>query len=276
MFDMPVSAEAVRNAVVAACIAPFLVACSDSVPEATDQQLLEIIGSSSSFLGSDSPLSIPRSAVECVRVLSGLDADIYKDMPAEMLGAFKTGCRQEFAERLKDESRNPLGFTLESFENKDLAERITKLKETSDEANRVAAEEKREREKAESLAQAEAELEAARAEYRSFVASIDDRVSTAAPLCDEWLLNQASAKEKARNSVWAYRSAPEICKEATITQIRALAGKHLETLVNQTIKANSLFGFNKPYYGNASGEWFDQQMERLNADIAGMKAEIAG
>ncbi|UXS43046.1 hypothetical protein FY150_24930 (plasmid) [Agrobacterium tumefaciens] len=270
------SLKSMRGLTVGVAILPLLAACGENVPEATDEQLLQLVGSSSSFFGSGAPLSISKRTVECAELLSGLADEVVKDMPEEVLGQIKTECRKGFDEIVKDPVKNPMGFKLAHFENKALAERIAGLKEASDEANRVAAEEKREREKAEALAKAEAELEAARTEYQSFVASIDDRVSTAAPLCDEWLLSQAAAKEKARMSVWAYRTAPEICREATITQIRDLAGKHLETLANQTIQANSLFGFNKPYYGNASPEWFDQQMERLNADIVAMKAEIAG
>src|SRR5690606_15118147 len=101
----------------------LLTACGNSVPEATDEQLLSLVGNKQTFMGSTVPLSISKRTVECVRVLSGVDEAIYKDMPSEMLGTFKTQCRQDFSERVANKDKNPLGFTIEAFENKELAER---------------------------------------------------------------------------------------------------------------------------------------------------------
>ncbi|WP_198382719.1 hypothetical protein [Roseomonas sp. KE2513] len=43
---------------------------------------------------------ITRRTLDCVRLIGGLDDTIYKDAPAEMLGAFRTDCRRGLQERL--------------------------------------------------------------------------------------------------------------------------------------------------------------------------------
>lgn len=254
----------------------LLAACGDSVPDATDAQLLQLVGNQSTFMGSTTPLAISKGTVECVRVISGIDEAIYKDMPAEILGTFKTQCRKELSERVADSAKNPLGFKLESFENKELAERITKLKTTTDESNRIAAEQKRAREKAERLAKKQAELDAERKQYQAFVDSIDDRVKNIAPRCDLWKESQQAAKAREKYSQWAYRSAPEVCQKQALTQIRDTAKRNMENLANQKVHADAFgMGFSKPYYGVASASWFEQQEARLDKEIAQMKDVIS-
>lgn len=250
----------------------LLAACGDGVPEATDDQLLQLVGNQSSFMGSTAPLAISKRTVECVRALSGVDDDIYKDMPAEMLGTFKTHCRKDLSTRVADNTKNPLGFKLESFENKALAERITKLKATTDESNRIAAEKERERIKAENLAKKQAELDAEREQYQAFVDSIDGRVQKAGPRCEAWLESQRAVKAREKYSQWAYRRAPEICQKQALVQVREAAKRNQDHLARQKINSDAFgMGFSKPYYGTASATWFEQQEARLDKEIAQMK-----
>lgn len=270
------SLTALRNGALALSLAPALAACGDKVPEATDDQLLQILASDSVFSSSDRPLSIPKSAVECVRVLSGLDEEIFKDMPAEMLETMKTGCRQELDKHLKDEAKNPMGFQLAHFENKELAERITKLKETSDEANRKAAQERRQHEEREARAKAERELEELKSQYAGFVQSIDQRIQSARPICDEWIAAQTALKKKKNKwNNWSYRQPSPICTDG-IAQIRTTAATHLDTLSATEVSGRgTFFNFNKPYFGNASPEWLDEQVKKLNEDVERMKVDLA-
>ncbi len=117
-----------RGLVVGVAVLPLLAACGEKVPEATDEQLLQLLGSSSSFFGSGAPLSISKRTVECAELLSGLADEIVKDMPEVVLGQIKTECRKGFDEVVKDPAKNPMGFKLAHFENKELAERIAALK----------------------------------------------------------------------------------------------------------------------------------------------------
>lgn len=139
-------------------VLPLLAACGEKTPDATDEQLLQLLGSSSSFLGSDAPVNISKRIVECAQLLSGLADEIVKDMPDEMLGVFKTECRKGFDEIVKDPAKNPVGFEIVHFENKELAQRIAALKETTDAANRQAAQEKRAEEERTARTKAQAEL----------------------------------------------------------------------------------------------------------------------
>lgn len=274
MTGLVPSINVLRNSALALCAASLLAACGDNIPEATDDQLLQLLASDSAFLGSDRPLSIARGTVECVRVLSGLDEEIFKDMPAEMLGTMKTGCRQELDKRLKDEAKNPMGFQLAHFEKKDLAERISKLKETTDEANRKAAQEQRQREEQEARAKTERELEELKVQYAAFVASIDERIASARPICDDWTTSQEALKKKDKWTNWAYRRPSSICTDE-ITQIKAMAAQHLEALNAAEVSGRGTFyNFRKPYFGNASPEWFDEQVKTLTEEVETMKTSL--
>lgn len=269
------SLKSVRSLAVGIAVLPLLAACGEKVPEATDEQLLQLVGSSSTFFGSGAPLSISKRTVECVELLSGLADEIVKDMPDEVLGQIKTECRKGFDEITKDPAKNPMEFKLAHFESKELAERIAALKETTDEANRRAAQEKRAREEQEARAKTETELAELKTNYSVFVASIDQRIEAMKPVCEEWLAAQADIKAKDKWSNWSYRHPSPLCtdKEA---EIRALAAGHLETLnVAEVTGSGTYYRFQKPYFGNASEEWFDGQLTKLKEEINQMRIALA-
>ncbi len=255
----------------------MLAACGDGVPKATDEQLLKLVGDQETFWGKTKPLSISKRTVECVRALSGVDDAIYKDMPAELLGTYKTECRKKLTERVADKEKNPLGFTLKSFDSQELAKRITELKTSTDESNRIAEEKEEERINAEKSAKMQAELDAERRQYQAFVDSIDERVKKVAPRCQAWHESQRAVKAKEKYSHWVYSTPPQICNEKNILEIRQNAKKNLEHLANEKIKPDSLFGkgFSTPYYGNASATWFDEQSTELEEEIEQMKAVVS-
>ncbi|MES4992572.1 hypothetical protein ACTJJ7_11725 [Phyllobacterium sp. 22229] len=256
-------------------VLPLLAACGEKFPEATDEQLLQLVGSSSSFLGSDAPLSISKRTVECVQLLSGLADEIVKDMPDEILGQIKTECRKNFDETVKNPAKNPMGFKLAHFENKEFAERIEKLKETTDEANRRAAQEKRVRAEQEARAKTETELKEIRMSYGAFVVSIDDRVLAAKSLCDEWEAARTEVNAKIKWNNWRNRRSSPLCTDE-VSGISQKAKQHLEALNAVEVSGSgTFFSFQKPYFGNASAEWFDDQQARLIDEISQMKAVLS-
>lgn len=264
-----------RRLALGVAVLPLLAACGEKLPEATDEQLLQLLGSSSSFSGSGAPPSISKRTVECTQLLSGLADEIVKDMPDEILGQIKTECRKAFDEQLKDTTKNPMGFKLAHFEDKTLAARIAALKETTDEANRRAAQEKRAHEEQEARSKTETELAELKTNYAAFVASMDQRIEAMKPVCEEWSAAQADLKAKDKWSNWNYRYPSPLCtdKEA---EIRALAAGHLETLNGAEVTGSgTYYRFQKPYFGNASQEWFDGQLTKLKDEISQMKTALA-
>ncbi|MCG8273935.1 hypothetical protein MIC97_20845 [Aquamicrobium sp. NLF2-7] len=270
------SVNSIRNMVIGTSILPILAACGEKVPEASDEQLLELLGSRSSFFGSEAPLGIPSTVVECTQLLSGLADEIVKDMPAEMLGAFKTECRRGLDDVLKDEAKNPMGFALAHFENQELAERIETLKKSTDEANRQAAAERREREEQEARAAKDAELEKLRGDYAAFVESISERVTAAEPACTEWQDLKAEINEAIQWNNWRHRNPPAICSEEQVTAIGTRAQQHLEALnAAEVTGSGTFFSFPTPYFGDASEEWFERQLSTTTEQIGQMRQDLA-
>jgi len=259
-----------------------LSACGPSVPEATDQQLLNILGTENR-VGDTTHLTLPKRLVECVRGISGLDDALYVDMPADVLGMFKTDCRVSLSTLLSSDANKELGFKQTHFENRDLAERLTVLMVTADENLTTAREmqrqlqfEQEEQRKADELAAVQTEIDAERDAYQQFIASIDSRISDAEPLCLEHERLTQEIKAKARNSQWAYRNTFWICLPQRMDEIKAEAAKHLVTLSEATPERYSLFGFRAPYYGNASHDWFVGHADALSNEVATMRSVLEG
>ncbi len=108
--------------------AALLSGCKSSLPETTDAEIVTLVGGSGGF-SFDGERKISKTVLDCAGTLSGLDDDLLKDAGPEMLGLFKTSCRQRLNRFVSDPDRNPLGFELEHFENPELAERIEKIRD---------------------------------------------------------------------------------------------------------------------------------------------------
>ncbi|WP_265614926.1 hypothetical protein [Agrobacterium tumefaciens] len=266
--------NSMRGLVVGVAVLPLLAACGEKVPEATDEQILQLLGSNSPFFGSDAPLSISKRTAECAELLSGLADEIVKDMPEEVLGRIKTECRKNFDEVVKDPAKNPMGFKLAHFESKELAGRIAALKASTDEANRRAAQEERARAEQEARAKTESELKDLRSSYGEFVASIDGRVQEAKAVCDEWATVRTEVNAKIKWNNWRNRNPSPLCTDQ-VSDIREKARQHLEALNAAEVSGSgTFFSFQKPYFGTASVEWFDDQLARLKDEISQMKATL--
>ena len=103
-----------------------LAGCGNKVADATDDQLTALFADRMQFSRTETEEPrITRRTLECVRLIGGLDNAIYKDAPAEMIGALRTDCRRSLQERLNDTARNPIGATLADLEAAKAGERIT-------------------------------------------------------------------------------------------------------------------------------------------------------
>jgi len=179
-------------------VAGLLAGCGASVPEATDEEIIALVGEARDTFSRDenSPLVIIKRTVECAEMLSGLNAEIIKDMPAEMLGMIKTKCRQQFDQAVKDSARNTKNFKLEHFENKDFAKRIAVAAEKSEELYKEYGVKRKEEEKARRWKEKEEELTAARAEFEQSLENYEARVDDIIALCVELDAARQALREK--------------------------------------------------------------------------------
>ena len=103
--------------------AVILAGWGNSPPAATDAELLQLLGDSRP----PEDRGIADGAVKCLGLISGLDQEVLKGAPKEVVGQFDIACRKELNQRLEDKDRNPRGFVLSDFENKELAQRVKTL-----------------------------------------------------------------------------------------------------------------------------------------------------
>ena len=111
----------------------ILTGCKTNVPAATDEQLINIF-SKVPFMTfvlpkDDEPKQIYKEVTECVELLSGMNKEIYVDMPKDMLGVFKTECRKMMQGLFDNTEKNTVGLRLTDLENTKFAERILNLSE---------------------------------------------------------------------------------------------------------------------------------------------------
>lgn len=193
-----------------------LSSCTESAPEMSDDQILLLFSSTSLFSTSaDAPKTIPKKAEECVRLLSGLEEAVFKDMPQEMLGQLKTECRQTISERLRDPALNPKNLKLEHVETAKFAQRLTTVRAKSQEEAKAFAARENERREAE-LAKQEQDQQRRRIQEaaeaiknaQTQLASIKDdlpkRLTEAATACaefDEAKRTSASATGDLQSSI---------------------------------------------------------------------------
>lgn len=134
-----------------------LAGCGNKVADATDDQLTALFSDDTRMFRSqtEEPRRITRRTLECVRLIGGLDDAVYKDAPAEMIGALRTDCRRGLQERLNDTALNPMGITLADLEAAKAGERVTALHGRLEQAWRTAAEARQAAQRAEQERQAQ-------------------------------------------------------------------------------------------------------------------------
>lgn len=250
-----------------------LAAC-DQVPDASDDQLMQLVGESFSFGSDDKRLTISRSRLECVRLLADLDKAIYKEMPNEFMGRVKTDCRRNLDSLLKDAAKNPLGFKLEHFENKNLAERISQLKAKTDEQQKLAAIAERTRLEIEARAKAEERLNKAREQIATVVASLDSQLSDAGSLCTIHKTLKTHLQQQNIRSAYRYKMQPSLCRNNALDEVRSQVKKVENEIAKASVTGSGTFyTVNIPYFGAADPDWLAQELTAVRNEVDGMKAE---
>lgn len=263
------------RAFIAAALAISLVAACDPVPDASDDQLMKLVGESSMFGSDDKRLAISRSRLECVRLLADLDKAIYKEMPTEILGRIKTDCRKNLDTVLKDTARNPMGFKLEHFENKNLAERISQLKAKTDEQAKLAAAAERTRLEAAARAKSEERLKKAREQIATVVASLDAQLGDADSLCNAHKTLKTRIQQQNIRSAYRYKILPSLCRSNALDDVRSQVTKVANEIAKASVTGSGTFyTVNIPYFGAADPEWLAKELTAVRNEVDAMKAEV--
>lgn len=267
--------SSLSRALIAAMLALSLVAACDQVPDGSDDQLMQLVGEPSSFGSDNKQLAISRSRLECVRLLADLDKAIYKEMPNELMGRVKTDCRRNLDVLLKDVSKNPLGFKLEHFENKSLAERISQLKAKTDEQAKLAAAAERTRLETAARAKSEEILKKAREQIATVVASLDSQLSDADSLCSAHKTLKTRIQQQNIRSAYRYKMLPSLCRNNALDEVRSQVKKVENEIAKASVTGSGTFyTVNIPYLGAADPDWLARELVAVRNEVDGMKAEI--
>ncbi|MGO2263737.1 hypothetical protein [Halomonas sp.] len=249
----------------------LLAACGDSVPEATDEQLVSLLGEHEEAYGQPMPPSILRNTEECVRLLAGLEDEIVQDIPDEYLGRIKADCRTDLRDKLQESELNPIGIELSHFENRELGERVSELAEPSRVAARQARNEARDaKQKADAEAreaEQQAKIDEARERIVVLQSELDDRLQKFAQLCTEFIESRQLAFDQDITVPGHLRwSTPSVCKDNFAQQTRSQIGNVSERLAALE-PGGGMFGPSIPYLGVADAEYLDAQKEDLEGKV---------
>jgi len=238
-----------------------LAACGDDVPQVTDDEILSMIGEGNSFVATDAPKTIPKQVDECARLLSGIDEAIYKDMPPEMLGGFKTECRKNFSEIVADKSRNTAGFVL--------SQRISKIAIDAQIKAREFAESAREKRKTDDRNAQTKKIDDAKQHIAGLISTFDQKFARIDELCGQWDQEYAAAKQRREYGVTRRR--PDACSEEFKRDVRIDADKMAADLSKLKIDPDSLFGVTIPYSKLNDPTFFDDTIADIGQKVAGLK-----
>ncbi|RCL01441.1 MAG: hypothetical protein JSC085_000318 [Candidatus Tokpelaia sp. JSC085] len=259
--------------IVAFLAASSLTACKDSPPTLTDEQVLTLFGERHAFSENHAPLTISNHIEECVSILSGINTDIYKDMPTEMLGVMKTSCRQDFQKTLSDPDRNLFGLTLKHLEDPKLAEQIVHVREQAREqaeAIRKGEEEKRVLEKRTSDEKLIAD---AQARANALLSSLDERLERINTLCIE-LEGAKATFEKQKSHAPLLYTKPDACWDSYADNLRDRAKDVVRHLAELQLDPASAQEPAIPDFGIADPKRLDSDQADVEKVIQDLKKEI--
>jgi len=249
------------------CAALALAACKKDFSNTSDAQLLSLLGTGSN------PVIISKSIQECVEVVSGTNAKIYQDMPAEMLGMMKTDCRMKFSKRLDDKSKNTTALTLDDFDRPELAERVLKLAAVQAAAERKAQADKR----AAQLDELKAELKSTRAAGDELKARLAQKTAEVKEICVKLTAMRAELKQKDRFNAMFSRSLPGACQGQPLW----MANTSLRNFEDRLSKFklpndNAMFFGSVPKIPNIDFQEIDAALEKLKKEKDAYSAALAG
>jgi hypothetical protein len=243
----------------------MLGACQAKDTNATDEQLLTLFGEKS--WRSERPgLQISKSTIECIRLLSGLDDQIYKDAPAEMLGVIKTECRKSFDGKLGNEELNSIGLTFKDIESQAFAERLTALKLGVDAEMDAREKASREKIQAERIAKIKAAIAGAENEVTRFSGELAARLLEISGLCEDWKRLKEQLTKTDRNSPYRWRLTPNTCQKSYHDNVRQQIQTTLERVAKlKTQDAGTLLEYSIP------GVDFTRQ---LGTNVSSLREEV--
>lgn len=192
-------------------------------PNLTDGEVLALLKADRYFgtLSQEHP-TIAKRIVQCVGLISGIDDEVYKDMPGDSLGMMKSGCRQELKAIIDDPLQNPKGVTLEAFENKEFARQIIKVKSQSDAEAKAAQEEKRKSEEAAAVALKEKQLSDFKALWHKSSSSLEKRLIENQALCEQYQASINVLREQKKwNALFKYNK-PKACESDYGDRVRQI------------------------------------------------------
>jgi hypothetical protein len=255
----------------------ILAACQPEIPEASNEQLAELLGGPGSAY--DMPL-ISMKAVECLQLISGRADDVFKDAPKDQIAYYKTGCRKELDERLRDTSRNPLGFKIEHFENPDLAERVSNVRDAQQKiiANKKKEEERerlveKQKEEQERVQQTAKRLADAKRESKEHVAYVEMWLAQMDDKCNQ--LKHLNDQRKGQNISVPLTMTSKLlgsCQDYTFKNIREDAQKTSEKIAELTYDSDPNTRLFIPDFVVASKDSLDKYQLETDELYAELKA----
>jgi hypothetical protein len=257
-------------------------ACSEKLPDLTDDELIALIGDS--WFSSERHLT--KKVVDCVRLIGGLDREIYKDAPDIFLGAARTECRKDLDEKLKDGSRNPKGAKLAHFDDPAVGERLGAIYERLRKEEALKAEQQRkaneeelrkakeaaEKRAAAQRAEAEEWLAKTRSEVADLSGRIDEILAAVNKDCQEWQSLRSRLVAADSNSKWRWRFPAEICGNRERAGLRDGLAKAAQILKAARVQEGSS-SFQQPYLGEGSPDRVRYHLDRLSRDLAETRSE---
>ncbi|WP_140883957.1 hypothetical protein [Muricoccus nepalensis] len=255
--------------------------CGNKVDGATDDQLTALFADRTPMSRTEmEEPRITRRTLDCVRLIGGLDNAVYKDAPAEMMGALRTDCRRGLQERLSDAARNPMGIALADLESSKAGERVTALHGRLEQVYRAAAETRLAAQRAEHERQAREasekrarDFEERRQAVQQNLEQVDGVMGEIAPACAEnGAAREQAVAASARNR---YRwSLPYPCGEANLRSIRTQTDRVRTELgriaPDAATRPGALFAL-PPLYGNDPKE-LQGRLAQIKAQTAEMRA----
>lgn len=255
------------KALVTVAILSILTACQPEIPEASNEQLADLLGGPGSAY--DMPL-ISQKAVECLQLISGLADDVFKDAQKEQIAYYKTGCRQDLDKRLRDTSRNPLGFKLEHFENPDLAERVSNLRDAQ---RKIIADKKKEEEQ-ERAQQTAKRLADAKSHAKQHLAYVETWLAEMEAKCSQ--LKSLYDQPKRNINAVMHRKVQSSCQEFTFRTIKADAHKTYEKIAKLTYDSDPNTRLFIPSFVAASKDRLEKYKQETDELYAELKAILDG
>ncbi|UXN06271.1 hypothetical protein [Bartonella sp. HY761] len=282
---------------------PFALYGCNSLPEATDEQLIEFfshnpMGMNGRFGG---PPVIPMSTVECLAILSNASFDGFEKPPKEWADMMRVDCQGFLLGLVNDKDINVIGFKMKDFESKELTERVYKLHgvsiaasdqyrveqnkkfEEQSEKERQEQERKREIEKQRQLEaeneakqKAIAELKQARDQYAAFVTSLDTRLPQLRATCNEHkALSDEYRKIDANKGAMYNLMRDDICT-SNFAKLKSEANELLSKWKRLKVDGyGTTWRFHKPYLNTLADDTrINSVMEKLTKEINEMKSKL--